>query len=67
MVFKRTWTHFYKRGKVTLCDYRPMLYMFPTGQFCGDVDFNPYGLFHDLTRKVEGNYWYHYHEKNKPS
>jgi predicted glycosyltransferase involved in capsule biosynthesis len=66
-LFKRTWTHFYKRGKVTLCDYRPMLYMFPTGQFCGDVDFNPYGLFHDLTRKVEGNYWYHYHEKNKPS
>lgn len=51
--FKRKWTQLVKQGKVTVDEYRPMLYMFPNGQFCGDVDFNPFGLFHNLSRKGE--------------
>lgn len=43
-------------------DERAKIYMFPNGQFCGDVDFNPFGLFHNLTRKTANNYWY-YHPK----
>ena len=64
-LFKRTWTRAHKRGRVTVSDYRPMLYMFPSGQYCGDVDYNPFDLFHGLTRKVAGNYWYQ-HPKNMP-
>lgn len=37
---------------------RSIVYMFPNGQFCGDVDYNPFGLFHDLSRKNPANvYW----------
>ena len=56
--FKREWAKAYDAGKVTLADYRPTLYMFPTGQYCGDVDYNPFDLFHDLTRKTDANHWY---------
>ena len=40
------------QGKIKLCSdkERPVIYMFPNGRFCGDKDFNPFGLFHDLKR-----------------
>jgi glycosyltransferase involved in cell wall biosynthesis len=48
-------------GKATMTNEdRPMLYMFPNGQFCGDVDYNPFGLFHTLSRKTARNHWYHH-------
>jgi glycosyltransferase involved in cell wall biosynthesis len=55
--FKRRWTTYHDKGLVTLRDneLRPTIYMFPNGQFCGDVDYNPFGLFHTLTRKTEYN------------
>jgi glycosyltransferase involved in cell wall biosynthesis len=55
--FKRRWTKYLLRGEVTQRDneLRPMIYMFPNGQYCGDVDYNPFGLFHTLTRKTEYN------------
>jgi glycosyltransferase involved in cell wall biosynthesis len=55
--FKRRWVEFCNKGlaKESETDDRPMLYMFPNGQFCGDVDFNPMGLFHDLSRKNDFN------------
>lgn len=53
--FKRTWARAFEAGKVTMCEYRPTLYMFPNGQFCGDVDYNPFGLFHTLSRRSERN------------
>jgi len=31
---------------------RPTIYMFPNGGYCGDADFNPFGLFHNLNRKT---------------
>lgn len=53
--FKRTWAKAYEAGEVTLAPYREMIYMFPNGQFCGDVDYNPFSLFHTLSRKSERN------------
>jgi hypothetical protein len=31
-------------------DERPVIYMFPNGRYCGDKDYNPDGLFHNLKR-----------------
>jgi glycosyltransferase involved in cell wall biosynthesis len=44
-------------GQVKVSIIRPCLFMFPNGRFCGDVDFNPFGLFHNLSRKSERNPW----------
>jgi glycosyltransferase involved in cell wall biosynthesis len=58
--FKRAWAKACEAGEATIQDanLRATLYMFPNGQFCGDVDYNPFGLFHDLSRKSEANHWY---------
>lgn len=55
--FKRDWTTYYEAGKATLApaDERTTLLMFPNGQFCGDVDYNPDNLFHGLSRKTKQN------------
>ena len=55
--FKRTWAEWLKAGRVRDHDYRPTIYMFPNGRYCGDVDSNPLGLFHSLSRKSEKNPW----------
>jgi len=56
--FKKTWWRAEAEGKVKTHQHQPVIYMFPSGQFCGDVDYNPHGLFHDLTRKTETNvFW----------
>lgn len=38
--------------------HRPKTFMFPNGKFIGDVDADPKGLFHKLTRKTTKNFWY---------
>lgn len=55
--FKRRFSKLHSKGEVTLRDneLRPTIYMFPNGQYCGDVDYNPFDLFHTLTRKTERN------------
>lgn len=42
-------------GKIKIIpdDDRPTIYMIPNGRFCGDKDYNPFGLFHNLTRKTK--------------
>jgi len=47
------------QGGITQSMRRPTLYMFPNGQHCegGDVDTNPFGLFHTLSRKTAENPW----------
>jgi len=47
---RRRWE---KAGKLKLLadDLRPVIYMFPNGRWGGDVDFNPFGMFHNLSRK----------------
>jgi glycosyltransferase involved in cell wall biosynthesis len=50
----KRWTH--KLGgelNLLLDDGRPTIYMFPNGRFCGEKDFNPFGLFHNLSRKSD--------------
>jgi len=61
--FKARWVEAVNNGKYKDDDpvSRPYLYMFPSGQFCHDaedLDFNPFNLFHGLTRKTRANvYW----------
>lgn len=31
-------------------DERPFIYMIPNGRYCGDKNYNPFGLFHNLKR-----------------
>jgi hypothetical protein len=55
--FKRDWTEYFEAGKATLApaEERTTILMFPNGQFCGNVDYNPFGLFHGLSRVSEKN------------
>jgi len=57
-LFKRRWAQYQKAGKGQTSAYRPTIYMFPCGQFCGDVDYNPHNLFHQLSRKTKSNVFY---------
>jgi len=50
--FQRKWVRAHKAGEVNRTEYRPLIYMFPNGKFCGDADYNPMGLFHTLSRKI---------------
>lgn len=43
----------------------PTLYVFPTGRFCGDVDHDEKGLFHNLSRKSRNNYWWNKQRKQE--
>lgn len=54
--FKRRWHKGMVAGRWQVCNERPTIYVFPVGKLCGhDVDFDPKGLFHKLSRKVESN------------
>jgi len=57
--FKKKW-YVWQREKGVVCHHeRPMVYMFPCGQYCGDVDYVPFGLFDEtLSRKNEKNVFY---------
>lgn len=56
--FKRAWHKWQAAGLGQVHHERPTIYMFPNGQYCGDVDHNPFGLFHGLSRKTNANYVY---------
>jgi glycosyltransferase involved in cell wall biosynthesis len=56
--FKRKWHNWKVAGRGANHPYRPLSYMFPNGYLCGDVDLNPFGLFHELSRKTQNNYRY---------
>lgn len=49
--FHGVWIRAMARGEVNRTFYRPLIYMFPNGRFCGDIDHNPFGLFHATSRK----------------
>jgi len=48
--FKKKWLRLVASGQAKGHDYRPTIYMIPNGRFCGDLDHNPFGLFHGLSR-----------------
>ena len=56
--FKKKWHQRVRSGKGEWGERHPIIYMFPNGKYCGDVDYNPFGLFHNLSRKTKRNYWY---------
>ena len=57
-LFKKVWAQFIEQGRAKDHGYRPVIFMFPNGHFCGDVDYNPFDLFHKLTRKTSANNWH---------
>lgn len=57
-LFKKAWIIYERAGKGKIHHERTTIYMFPNGYLCGDVDFNPFGLFHKLSRKTNRNFKY---------
>lgn len=62
--FAAKWRELYEAGEVKDFDdligyeHRKTIYMFPNGKYCGDVDHNPFNLFHNLSRKTSKNRFY---------
>ena len=44
-----------RRDEISFCktEERPLVYMFPIGRYCGDIDADPLKLFHGLSRQTE--------------
>lgn len=48
--FQGVWDRAQAAGTVNRTFDRALIYMFPNGKFCGDKDYNPFGLFHKTSR-----------------
>ena len=48
--FFHKWKRWESKGWVSTSTEKANVFMFPIGKFCGDIDHNPFGLFHDLSR-----------------
>ena len=57
--WKKHWLVWQREHGVKTHHIRPVVYMFPGGQFCGDVDYNPFDIFDTtLSRKNGKNVFY---------
>lgn len=54
-LFKKAWLIWERANNGQYYQGRPKIYMFPNGYVCGDVDADPKGLFHNLSRKTRRN------------
>ena len=54
--FKKAWCDYMRETGTEVHTERPVMYMFPNGYVLGDVDADPKGLFHKLSRKTKRNY-----------
>lgn len=55
-LFKKRWYQYQRETGGQADAFRPTIYMFPNGYVCnGDVDFNPFDLFHNLSRATSRN------------
>jgi hypothetical protein len=63
--FRSVWRTFDPTG-AKVCTYRPRIFMFPNGKYTGDVDSDPQGLFHTLSRKTSRNYWHQQQKREAP-
>ena len=54
--FRAAYRKLMAEGRATTLDaeLRPYIYLIPNGYYCGDPDFNPFGLFHGLSRSKWG-------------
>lgn len=58
-LFKKAWHLWETSGKGKVSNILAKMYMFPNGYLCnGDVNFNPFGLFHNLSRATKHNMIY---------
>ncbi|HUV84327.1 MAG TPA: glycosyltransferase family 2 protein [Methanosarcinales archaeon] len=59
-LFKKAWCQWKAAGNGTEFIDRPTIYMIPNGYKAGTqhVDFNPFNLFHTLTRATKRNHWH---------
>lgn len=53
------------RGNITISEYRPWIYMFPVGRYVGNLDHNPFNLFHSLSRTRYLNEFKRVHRSQK--
>ena len=63
--FRSKWRTYQQQTGAEVCPYRPIMYVFPSGKWCGDVDYNPQNLFHNLSRKTKRNFWYKQQQKRE--
>lgn len=54
-LFKKEWYRWEREHGGFVHIERPTIYMFPNGYLCGHVDYNPFDLFHKLTRATSRN------------
>jgi hypothetical protein len=57
-IFYKAWLKYLKYNGIEERRDVPTLFVIPSGRWCGDVDYNPQGLFHNLSRKTGKNYWW---------
>lgn len=57
-LFKKSRYRWVQAGKGKVHPDRPIIYMFPNGKLIGDVDCDPKGLFHKLSRATSANHIY---------
>jgi len=62
-IFWDRWNAYMVEHGLEMPKHPPILYVVPTSRWCGDVDYNPHGLFHNLTRKTPHNYWWNRQRK----
>jgi len=48
--FRNAYRELSLRGEATTDEHRPLIYLIPNGQYAGNVDANPFELFHNLSR-----------------
>lgn len=61
--FWHKWEEYRDARGIVLPSNTPILYVFPNGRWCGDVDYDSHGLFHTLSRKTRHNYWWNQQSK----
>lgn len=57
-LWKKAWHEYMRKTGTQEHPQSPLLFMFPSGKWCGDVDADPLKLFHGLTRKTKRNHWW---------
>jgi glycosyltransferase involved in cell wall biosynthesis len=62
-LFWQKWDAYKTSHNIEMRQDVPILYAFPVGRWCGDVDYNPHQLFHNLSRKSKNNYWWNAQRK----
>lgn len=64
-IFNKAWKVYLATRGIEEPNDVPTLFVFPSGRWCGDVDYNPHGLFHNLSRKSSRNYWWKIQKKGQ--